>query len=48
MVLLNNAVGLRSSVLYTPKRSYQAHGHLWRCETERGLRGSLGKKEAPS
>jgi hypothetical protein len=48
MVLLDNTVGLRSPTLYTPKRSYQAHGHLLRCETERGSRGSSGKKEASS
>jgi hypothetical protein len=34
MVLLDNTVGLRSHALYTPKRSYQAHGHLWRCATK--------------
>jgi hypothetical protein len=38
MVLLDKTVGLRSPALYTPKRSYQAHGHLWRCATERGSR----------
>jgi hypothetical protein len=48
MVLMDNKVGLRSPILYTPKRSYQAHGHLGRCATERGSRESLGKKEAPS
>ena len=35
MVLLDNTVGLKSPTLYTPKRSYQAHGHLLRCETGR-------------
>jgi hypothetical protein len=48
MVLLDNTVGLRSPDHYTPKRSYQAHGHLWRCATERGFRGSVGRKEAPT
>jgi hypothetical protein len=48
MVLLDNTVELRSPALYTPKRSYQAHDHLWRCATKGGSRGSLGKKEAPS
>jgi hypothetical protein len=44
MVLLDNTVGLRSPILYTPKRSYQAHGHLWWCATERGLPGKFGQK----
>jgi hypothetical protein len=44
MVLLDNTVGLRSPALYTPKRSYQAHGHLWRCATKGGLPRKLGQK----
>ena len=44
MVLLDNTGGLRSPVHYTPKRSHQAHGHLWRCATERGLPGKFGQK----
>ena len=44
MALLDNTVGLRSPVHPTPKRCYQAHGHLWRCATERGLPVKFGQK----
>jgi hypothetical protein len=44
MVLLDNTVGLRSPALYTPKRFHQAHGHLWRCATERGSREAWAKR----